>query len=315
MAEERETMGGDSKADAAEIARWLENKDYVPVLSTQEGRDYFYAVRQGASEEQARRFVKEKVAERATANAAPRFVVHSMVRRQKTRTARVKSPTRHRFKQYLFHDPNKRLIRNRPLTISEEELKDNIEHLRERHEQGMIEVRTPDGRIVDLQSLKAGPARVQSPDPSFPLDSVEQDKNMGIDYPQYSGGAGHKDPAADRAAERIAASKRTDEEPPVAADPSATPSVDAEAAITTSVGDAEPQPADFVDPAATRAASEEVQGEEHGDQDDQEHTEEAAAAGADEDAASEEEQPTQEVTKRSHHAHPHAHPKKKGGRK
>jgi len=199
------------------------------------------------------------------------------------------------------------LIRNRPLTISEEELNANIEHLRERHAQGMIEVRTPDGRIIDLHSMEAGPGRVQSPDPNFPLDSVENDTNRGIDYPQFLGGAGHRDPAADRAAERIAEAKRVEE--PAPADPAALPPADVEASITTST--------DLEDPAAARAAE---QGETHGSQDDQGQSEEASAAGVagDEDSDWEEEQqPSEEVTKpakpsaKKKHGHGHGH----GGKK
>lgn len=143
----------------------------------------------------------------------PFLLVHSRVRRVDTRTVRARQPTRHRFKQYLFSDPSKRLTRKRPVGVSLEEVKQNLDDLLAKEAVGILSVHTSDGRRVNLQALKDSMAALLSPPrqgvplPKPPLDSVARDTPAGEQIPTYVDGSFLGDPAAQRAVERITAEK------------------------------------------------------------------------------------------------------------
>lgn len=144
-----------------------------------------------------------------------RYRVYSMVRRVQTRTARATSPTRHRFKQYLFNGTSsttRRLVRNRPVEISSEELEQNLDELRAKWEVGMLEVRTMDGRVLNLNDFSVGPSRAPAPLPHPPLDSANNDTPAGYPLPGQPGGVSVMDPAADRAARELAEKKAKEAE-------------------------------------------------------------------------------------------------------
>ena len=136
-----------------------------------------------------------------------KFFVHNMVRRIETRRARAASPRRHRFKQYLFGDPSRRLVRSRPLAITRDELVKHIEELRRRRREGLIEVKTPDGRFLDLETLNIGRAAPVPQQPHPPLDSVENDRPAGVMASSMPGGMPYGDPAAARSAQKLGEEK------------------------------------------------------------------------------------------------------------
>jgi hypothetical protein len=144
---------------------------------------------------------------------APTLFVHSMVRHLRTRGKRAACPARHRFKQYLFGG-TRRLVRRRALPITDRELTAHLGELRDKWRAGILEVRTRDGRIVDLDTLEPGPKKEPAPRPRPPLDSIARDPKTGIALPQYPGGAPISDPAAARAAHEIARRSRVDEDAP-----------------------------------------------------------------------------------------------------
>jgi hypothetical protein len=91
-----------------------------------------------------------------------RLMVHSTVRNPQTRIARKLKPGRKAFKQHLFMDPAKRLVRGRPVAITSSELSARLAIFSEAERVGAIEVRTLDGRRLNLQSLP-GLVRLAAP--------------------------------------------------------------------------------------------------------------------------------------------------------
>lgn len=174
--------------------------------------------------------------------------VRSQVRAQSNRTQRARHPTRHRFKQYLFADPSKRLVRKRPLRVSAELVRANIDELIEKERIGILSVHAPNGARIDLAALKAGRVVMAAvaPTPALPnppLDSAANDTPAGENMQQYLGGTFVNDPAADAVLEDMTAEKEaevakkeTSGLPPGPAAPPALPA-------STEAGD-------FVDPAA-----------------------------------------------------------------
>lgn len=138
--------------------------------------------------------------------------VKSQVRAQANRTQRARHPTRHRFKQYLFSDPSKRLVRKRPLRIPAALVRANLDELIDKEAAGILSVHAPNGQRIDLAALKAGrvvmsalPATPPLANP--PLDSVANDTPGGEHMQQYLGGTYVNDPAADEVVEEMLAEK------------------------------------------------------------------------------------------------------------
>lgn len=88
------------------------------------------------------------------------YYITSMVRRVETRMARAAAPERHRFSQYVCG--GQRLIRNRPLPISEETFSKFKDELTEQHNAGILDVKvgSPEGK-----SVFAGDVSVPAPKP------------------------------------------------------------------------------------------------------------------------------------------------------
>lgn len=103
------------------------------------------------------------------------YVIHNAARSVHSRTARAQGASHRGLKQHVL-DTQKRLVRGRPLTISEEELKRNLPELKKKAAQGLIHVKTTDGRHVNLDTLEAGPAPAPAPKPNPPLDTVARDQ-------------------------------------------------------------------------------------------------------------------------------------------
>lgn len=113
---------------------------------------------------------------------AIQYAVHSVVRGRHNRTERASLPQKPKRKQYIGVEQF-RLTHGRPLLITEEYLHAHLEELRAKQAGHILEVRTTDGRKVDLATLEANAALPAAPKPEFQLDSVNNDKN----YPGIPG--------------------------------------------------------------------------------------------------------------------------------
>jgi hypothetical protein len=114
------------------------------------------------------------------------YAVHSVVRAAAHRTHRAQLPAALRKKHYLGTE-QVRLMPGRPLIITEDMLRRNLEDFRSKAALHILEVRMMDGRVVDLATLEPGPA---APTPLLPhpkLDSVADDKQVGQYIPPYVG--------------------------------------------------------------------------------------------------------------------------------
>lgn len=143
--------------------------------------------------------------------------VHSMVRSRHTRLQRYQAPQHHSFKQYIMG--GRRLVRNRHITVTWEHMLRHLPELIDRTRKGMLECRTLAGQKINIEALQGSAAQVlieqQKPAPATPhppLDSAANDKPSGTPIPAFIGGAASTDPAADRAAERLAAEKQEEAE-------------------------------------------------------------------------------------------------------
>lgn len=144
------------------------------------------------------------------------LVVHSQVRRVGTRTVRATSPTRHRFKQYLFGDPSRRLVRNGRVTVPTDLVYSNLEELALKEKQGILSVHLADGSRVNLESLLSGMPQVAalplpSPQAHPPLDSIANDSPSGIPMQTYIDGTFAGDPAAQRALDSMVGEKKDEQ--------------------------------------------------------------------------------------------------------
>lgn len=139
--------------------------------------------------------------------------VRSAVRATNNRTLRARQPTRHRFKQYLFADPSKRLVRKRPLKVPASDVRKNLDELIAKEAAGILSVHAPNGQRVDLKALKAGrvslaPAPLPAPLPNKPLDSAANDVPAGENVQRYLGGTFTGDPIAQQVAADMAHQKQ-----------------------------------------------------------------------------------------------------------
>jgi len=72
-----------------------------------------------------------------------------------------------------------------PVTITEETLKKHLEEIKAKAAQGLLEVRTPGGELVDLATLKAAKPAPAPPKPAPPPDSLANDKVYAERKPLY----------------------------------------------------------------------------------------------------------------------------------
>lgn len=118
----------------------------------------------------------------------PDFQLHSGVRKRHTRLKRVLAPTHAALVQHIGG-----LIvrRTRPVRISEAKALEILPQLKAAEAEGRLELRTMDGRLVDLESMQ--PVVEVTPSPLLPhplLDSAARDKPSGIPMPAYYEGTG-----------------------------------------------------------------------------------------------------------------------------
>jgi hypothetical protein len=114
------------------------------------------------------------------------YAIHNVTRGRHNRTQRAAAAQHPRFKQHI--GPGQvRLLRGRPLILSDDALQAHLEELRTKVAAGLVEVRTLDGRKVDLATLAAGPAPATPPLPRPPEDSIANDKPWGQRMPMHEG--------------------------------------------------------------------------------------------------------------------------------
>ena len=116
----------------------------------------------------------------------PQYAIHSVVRSVKFRMHRAQLPAHLRKKHYIGTE-QARLLPGRTLVVTEELLLKNLAELREKAAHHILEVRTMDGRVIDLETLVVGPAAPAVVQPHPRLDSVAYDKQVGMYIPPYVG--------------------------------------------------------------------------------------------------------------------------------
>lgn len=118
----------------------------------------------------------------------PDYYVHSGVRKRHTRLKRMQAAQHPALVQHIGG-----LIvrRSRPVRISETKLAEILPQLHAAHADGRLELRTADGRLVDLKTLAPlSPPETSKPLPNPPLDSAANDKPAGAPMPAYYEGQG-----------------------------------------------------------------------------------------------------------------------------
>ncbi len=117
------------------------------------------------------------------------FNIVNTARSPHTRMARASAPGKAQMKQHIGGEL--RVLRARPLQVNKETLLKHLGELKAKQAMGHIEVRTSDGRRVDLETLAPIGDVVASPSlPNHLPDSANNDKNqnVGEHIPQFPGG-------------------------------------------------------------------------------------------------------------------------------
>lgn len=108
------------------------------------------------------------------------YAIHSLVRRQKTKLTRTTAPKRHRFMLHIGGgDIKVRRGKHRPTVIREGLFMRHLRDIKEKADAGMIEVRTPTGQLVDLDTFEVAPLPPPKPTPDPPVDTAADDKPAG----------------------------------------------------------------------------------------------------------------------------------------
>lgn len=105
------------------------------------------------------------------------FCLHSLVRSPRTRVARAKAPVHIRRQQFVLKT-QQRLLPGRRIMLNEDAFKANLNEIRDLVRQGILEVRTPAGQIVDVNTFAISPLEQQlMPHPR--LDDANNDPPAG----------------------------------------------------------------------------------------------------------------------------------------
>jgi len=128
---------------------------------------------------------EEKTATETMAPPAVQYKLCSVVRSRHNRTQRAALPVKPRRKQYVGNEMI-RLAHGRPTIITGETLQKNLEEIKDKVANHVLEVRTMDDKLVDLETMEAIDTAAPAGEtrPQFPLDSVANDKNFpGLNMP------------------------------------------------------------------------------------------------------------------------------------
>lgn len=117
------------------------------------------------------------------------FKVHNGARDVETRTQRAARATHGGLTQYIMNG-SRRLVRGRPVVVSEEELKRHLPELVKLEAEGILYATTMDELQVVNLALAAGDLKVEAAveppkpvpvvTPSMPLDDAAKDKAVGV---------------------------------------------------------------------------------------------------------------------------------------
>lgn len=121
--------------------------------------------------------------------AERRFLIRNSTRGRANRTLRATQPQRHSLRQYLAGGKY-RIIRGRPITLGLSEIQAIMPELVAKVRSGALEICTPDGRLIDIETGEPMVDMAPSaPLPNPPLDSIANDQqNVGQSMPQFAGG-------------------------------------------------------------------------------------------------------------------------------
>lgn len=81
------------------------------------------------------------------------YQLHNMVEDPLTRTVRAQAPVHYNSTQFVL-DTKTRLIPKRPITLSEQDVRRNIDEIRDLSAKGICDLRMLDGRKVNLETLE-----------------------------------------------------------------------------------------------------------------------------------------------------------------
>lgn len=119
------------------------------------------------------------------------FHVHNGARDVETRNTRAQRPTHGGLKQHIMNG-SRRLLRGRPVVITEEQLKQHISEFRAKAKEGILYVTTLDGREVNLYDdrlpIEDAPPPVNFR-PNPPLDDANNDTPHGVPMGKFPGDA------------------------------------------------------------------------------------------------------------------------------
>jgi hypothetical protein len=107
----------------------------------------------------------------------PNYTLHVISRSIHNRTARAALPAPPRKKHHIGTD-QLRVVAGRSVVVNEDFLMRNLADIKAKAAGHVLEVRTMDGRKVDLETLQEAPVPAVPPLPKTKLDSIEDDKNF-----------------------------------------------------------------------------------------------------------------------------------------
>ncbi len=113
------------------------------------------------------------------------YYIHNTSRSVSTRAQRYTAATHRGLVQFL---DGFRILRGRPLVLSEENFIKNIDAIKAGVVRGQLEVRTADGRLVNVNTGDVSEPAKSPPLPVEVLDSAKNDKPSGIAMPLYPNG-------------------------------------------------------------------------------------------------------------------------------
>ena len=146
-----------------------------------------------------------------------RFAIHNVSRSRANRTVRAQARDHRGLKQFI--GGTHRLIRGEPLYFTGEQIELHLKELQDKESQGMIEIRTMDGRVMSLRDPSAEPRPLPKtpPLPHPVLDSIANDQqNVGQAVPQFPGGDAHMEADPNKVPDLVAAAEVEEIPPPPA---------------------------------------------------------------------------------------------------
>lgn len=108
------------------------------------------------------------------------YFIHNGARDVETRTLRARQSRHRGLKQYVL-DSQRRLLRGRPLRITEEELQKNLTQLQAQEKEGILYITSLDGRVLDLQTMELlAPPPQAITTPNRMLDDAAREPVTGV---------------------------------------------------------------------------------------------------------------------------------------